>query len=97
MSSLKKTEVGGAVGPDKIEANIARELFQETITLKDRDFKIIPHVDGKGETWVFRSDDTITAMTRRYERDGFLANGLHSVVESFVIKKGEVIFNGRKL
>ena len=97
MSSIKKTEVGASMGLDKIEAKIAQELFQDTITLKNRDFKIIPHIDGKGETWVFRSDDTITAMTRRYEKDGIMKNGLHSVVESFVIRKGEVIFNGRKL
>ena len=97
MSSIKKTEVGASMGLDKIEAKIAQELFQDTITFKNRDFKIIPHIDGKGETWVFRSDDTITAMTRRYEKDGIMKNGLHSVVESFVIRKGEVIFNGRKL
>ena len=97
MPPQKKTEVGVKLGFDNVEGNIAREIIQEVVTFKVGDFKIIPHLDGKGETWVYRTEDSITAMTRRYEKDGILARGLHSEVESFVIRNGEVVFNGRKL
>ena len=97
MGTSSKKVLGFDVSGDGIGANYISEIQQAIVSLKDGDFKIIPHPDGQGLTIATRSGDSYTIMNKWFVRTGLLKKDYRVLSDLTEIKGDGVYQNGRKL
>lgn len=95
MTSRRTIKIAGGVSQKGAGLEYYKSIYQEVINLKDREFKIIPNVNGDGISIATRFGSQVTIVTKMYVRDGIFKKKI--ITDTTIINEEGVVVNGRKV
>ncbi len=96
VTNSKKDKYNVTFNKKGIGLEFDRQIATEVTKLQPNEFKIILHIDGKGQTMIrMSSDGTVTTITQRVEKDGLFRKSIKS--EIIELRDDGVYKDGRKI